>query len=72
MQIYVKVRPRAKVEKVEKIDDENFVVWVNEPADKGKANEAVLKSLADYFDLPKWKLSIISGHTTRQKVIEIM
>ena len=71
MKIFVKVNPRAKEEKVIKIDDENFKVQVKEPPEKGRANHAVLRVLAEYFDISQVNIKIISGFTSRQKVIEI-
>ena len=39
MKIYVKVKPGARVEKVEESEDGYFTVSVNAPAEKGKANK---------------------------------
>ena len=41
MKINVKAKPSAREEKVEKIDENNFVVSVTEPPEKGKANNAI-------------------------------
>ncbi len=72
MKIFVKVKPRAKIERVEKVDERNFTVFVKEPPIKGRANQAVTKVLADYFKVPSSKVKIISGHTSKQKLIEII
>lgn len=72
MKIFVKVKPEAKQEKVEEIDDTNFKVWVKEPPEKGRANRAVLKVLADYLNTSQSNVRIISGNTSRNKVIEII
>jgi len=71
MKIFVKVKPRAKIEKVEKVDERNFTVFVKEPPIKGLANQAVTKVLAEYFKVSSSKVKIISGHTSKQKIIEI-
>jgi len=71
MKIFVKVKSRAKQEKIEKIDDANFKVWVKEPPEKGRANRAVLKILADCFDTSQSNIKIISGNTSRLKIIEV-
>ena len=71
MKIFVKVKSRAKQEKIEKIDDTNFKVWVKEPPEKGRANRAVLEILADYFDTSQLNVKIISGNTSRLKIIEV-
>lgn len=71
MKIFVKVKPKARQEKIEKIDDANFKVWVKEPPEKGRANQAVLKVLAEYFNANRSEINIVSGQTSRKKVVEI-
>jgi len=41
------------------------------PAKEGRANENVIKLLAEFFNLPKSRVKIISGHSSKNKVIEI-
>ena len=72
MKIFVKVKPRARQEKIEKIDDTNFKVWVKEPPEKGRANRAVLEIMADYFNVSQSDVKIISGNTSRLKIIEVI
>ncbi|MFA5925924.1 MAG: DUF167 domain-containing protein [Parcubacteria group bacterium] len=71
MRIYAKVTPRAGKNEVLKISDGEYKVKVTAVPEKGKANEAVIKLLADYFDVPKSLISIIGGKSTRVKLIEI-
>ena len=71
MKIFIKVKPKAKEEKVEKIDDINFKVSVKESPEKGKANSAVMRALADYFNTNQSNVRIISGSTSKLKIIEI-
>lgn len=71
MKVFVRVKPRAKQEKTEKVGDNRFDVWVKEPPMEGKANEAVCRVMARYFSVPLSSLKMVSGSTSRQKVIEI-
>lgn len=71
MKIYVKAKPRSKKEYVKKVDATHYIVAVNEAPDSGKANKALIKSLARYFDKPLSQLSIVSGETSHQKVVEV-
>lgn len=71
MKIYVKTKPNAKEEKVEKISDTDFVVGVREAPIKGRANRAVVKALANYFSISSSQIQILAGHTSKQKIIEI-
>ena len=71
MKISVKVKASSSLEKVEKIDDNSYSVWVRaKPAD-GKANEAVIKALSGYFDIAKSRITLLTGHTSKQKIFEI-
>jgi len=71
MKIFVRVKPKAKEEKVEKVDDINFNVNVRELPEKGKANHAVIRALADYFNIGQSNIQIVSGSKSRLKIIEI-
>jgi hypothetical protein len=72
MKIFVKAKPMAKENKVEKIDDFHFTVSVTEIPRQGKANQAIIKILADYFKVSSQSVKIVSGYTSRQKIIEII
>lgn len=71
MKIFVKAKPNAKEEEVLKVDENHFVVAVKEPPVNGKANRAIEKVIAEYFNVPPSRVSIISGRVSRQKIIEI-
>ena len=71
MKIFVQAKPGAEEEKVEKIDESNFRIWVKEPPVQGKANAAIIKALAGYFGVSQSQVRIISGHTSRSKIIAI-
>ncbi|MBI2041666.1 MAG: DUF167 domain-containing protein [Candidatus Nealsonbacteria bacterium] len=72
MIVFVKVKPRAREVKVNKIDETHFEVWVKEPASGGLANNAAIKALAENFDISRIRFRIISGKSSRQKKIEIL
>jgi len=44
---------------------------VTAPAERGKANETALRLLADALGLPRQRLRIVRGYTSRQKVIAV-
>ena len=71
MKISIKARPNSQEEKVEKISDSEFVVSVKEPPFQGRANEAIIRVLAEYFGVSKYQIKIISGYASRQKLVEI-
>ena len=72
MKIFVKAKPFAKEEKIEKISETNFVVWVKEPPIKGKANRAVVKALALHFNVAPSRVNLVSGSSSRQKIFEVL
>jgi len=72
MRINIKARPNFKEEKVEKISDTDFIVYVKEPPVQGKANRAIVNALAEYFGIASTRIKIVSGWTSRQKVVEIL
>jgi len=72
MKITVKVKPNAKQEKVERIGENNFLVWVKERPVEGAANEALIRALAGYFDIPKSGVVLVKGKTSRQKIFEVI
>ncbi len=71
MKIFVKAKPGAKENKIKKIDESHFEVSVNQPPKENKANFAVIELLADYFEVPFSGIRIISGATSKNKILEI-
>ena len=72
MSMIVRVKPGSKKGPlVEETENGELVVYVREPAVEGKANEAVIKLLAEYFDVPKSKVQLIAGHKSKIKRFEI-
>ena len=71
MQLLVEVKPNSKQESVEKITDLVYKVRVRAPAREGKANEAVIKALAEHFRVAKGLIKLKTGKSSRTKVITI-
>jgi hypothetical protein len=69
MRIFVKAHPKSKKARIVKKDASHYEVWVTEAPDRGKANQAVLEALSGHLGLAKSRLSILSGETSRTKVI---
>jgi len=51
--------------------DGQLIVAVNEQAVDGKANEAVIRAVADALDVPRRCVEVSSGHTARTKVLTV-
>ncbi len=80
MRFFIKVKTRSKKPGVERLDESNgsagspqvFVVKVKEAPIEGKANEAVIKALAESLNIAGWRIKILSGSTSSNKVVEII
>lgn len=70
MIIQARIIPRSSRNAVVK-ENESFRVYTTVAPTDGKANQAVIKILADFFKVPKSAVVILRGHTARDKVIEI-
>lgn len=72
MRIFVKAKPNAREDLVEKIDETHFIIHITEPPVRGRANFAIIKLLATYFNVPTYNIKIISGYTSREKIIGVL
>lgn len=71
MKIFVKAKPGAKQNKVIKIDETHFNVFVSAIAEKGKANKKIIKLLAKHFNTSVSNVIILSGEKIKEKIIQI-
>lgn len=77
MKIFVRAKTHARKERVTKLNTldsatrETYLVEVCERPEEGKANRAVVLLLAKHFSVSSASVRIVSGHTSRNKVIEI-
>ena len=70
MLIYLKVKPNQRFNKVEK-DGSGWQIRVKAPATDGKANKELVEFLSEVLHLPKSKLELKKGQTSRIKCVEI-
>jgi len=77
MLLYVKVKPNQRFDKVEKLENAPGYVrayWqirLKAPAVDGKANEHLIEYLSEILGLPKSKIILKKGHTSKIKCLEI-
>ena len=70
MKILIIAKPNSKEERIETNPmGEGFIIYVKESPIQGRANMAVIKILQEYFHTRNIK--IISGWTSRNKIIEV-
>lgn len=71
MRVRIRVHPGAKVAAVGGSHDGALVVRVRERAVDGKATAAALKALADALGTRAADVRLVSGATSRTKLVEI-
>ncbi len=65
--LMVHVQPRASRNKIVGPHGERLKIAVQSPPADGKANKALQKLLAKHLGLPKSRVLLRSGHTSREK-----
>ena len=71
MRIRVRVKPGTHEERVSREPDGSLLVSVTARAQEGKANEAVVKAVAKALHVPKSSVRIVSGLSSRTKMLEV-
>ena len=71
MRIQVKVKTRNKKNFVEKTAEGRYRIGVKAAPDKGNANAEIIETLSEYFGVPKACVTIVTGKTSTQKMINI-
>jgi len=76
MRIFAKAKTGARVSKIEEIkesrgNEKHLIVYVREKPIDGSANKAIIKALAEYFRVPAYAITLVSGSFYKEKVFEI-
>ncbi|RUM59011.1 MAG: DUF167 domain-containing protein [Persephonella sp.] len=69
--IKVKVKPNAKREEIKEIEKDYLEVRTTVVPEKGKANKRVIEILSKYFKIPKSRIRLVRGETSREKIFEL-
>ena len=67
----IAVKPRSSREGVGPVQGDRLCVAVNAPPVDGKANEAVVRVLAQTFKVARAAVAIVRGETGRKKTIRV-
>ena len=67
----VRLQPRSSRNAVVGLHGDSLKVRVTAPPVEGMANEALIDFLADALKISRRNLCIVSGHSSRTKVIEV-
>ena len=72
MKINVSVHPNSKAPKIIKDDFGKLNIYVNQQAIDGKANKAVIKTLAKHLKVKESNIFLDRGAKSKNKVFEIL
>lgn len=70
--VVVKAHPRRKTTVLSVESDDSLVVSVAAPRIEGKANKLLIAVLADYFHVSPAQVSIVKGHLSTHKLVQIL
>jgi len=71
VQVKIRVQPRASKNQIVGWMEDALKVRLTAPPVEGEANAALLRFIAEYFGLPRSEVVLVTGATSRQKVIRI-
>lgn len=72
MKITVKVKPNAKQSKITQNEEGIWIIHLKSPPIDGKANQELISLIAKQFKVTKSQVTIKSGFSGKNKVIEIL
>ncbi len=70
---YIKVKawPGFAKEKISRLAEDRFEIWMREDAHMGQANARVLVILAKELNVPKSQIRMINGHKKQSKLFYV-
>jgi uncharacterized protein (TIGR00251 family) len=69
--IQVQVKPNSKQQSMLKDEEGTYIIHLKSPPVDGKANQELIKVLAKQFNIPKSQVTIKSGLSSKNKLIEL-
>jgi uncharacterized protein (TIGR00251 family) len=67
----VKLQPRSSSNEIDKLAGNELRIRVTAPPVDSAANTALVRFLAESLDLPRNRVELVRGHTSRHKVIKL-
>jgi len=71
MILQVKVITKASENKIIGFEGDILKIKCTQVPEKGKANQAVIALLSEYYNVPKRNIKILRGHKSSKKTIKI-
>ncbi len=67
----VRIQPRASKNELVRLENGGLKIRLTAPPVDGAANEALVRFLADRFSVAKSQVELVSGHTSRDKIVRV-
>lgn len=71
MKLFVRVKAGEKIAKIAQIDENHFEVSVKQLPQDGKANEAVIKTIAKHLKVVQNQIKITHGAKSKNKTLMV-
>lgn len=68
----IRIQPRASKNEVVFMEDGGLKIRLTAPPVDGAANEALMKFLSTALSVAKSQVEIVSGHTSKNKIVRIL
>jgi uncharacterized protein (TIGR00251 family) len=67
----VRIQPRASRNGIVLMESGGIKIRLTAPPVDGAANEALVRFLADTLSVPRYQVEIVTGHTSRDKIVRV-
>ena len=67
----VRIQPRASKNEITKMENGGLKIRLIAPPVDGAANDALVRFLAEMLSVPRSRIEIVSGKTSRDKIVRI-
>lgn len=71
VRLSVRITPNARKSEVQEILDDALKIRLQAQPIEGKANEALIRFIADKLNLPRRSIVITHGHLNKHKLLEV-
>lgn len=72
IRLAVQIAPNAKKTEIVGVFDDLLKIRLQAPPVEGRANDALIRFIAEALDVPRSTVRLTHGHTSRRKLLEII
>jgi hypothetical protein len=69
--LVIKVIPKSGRSELKKVGN-SIKAWLTSAPEDGRANDELVRMLADKFDVSRSEISLVKGRTSRNKTVDIV